>query len=54
MAIDLVIPLSEVDAIIGTASNQFDSMRLYRASTRGGTYALVTTVTLVASTTRYE
>ena len=54
MAIDLIIPLSEVDAIIGTSSNQFDKMRLYRASSRGGTYALVTTVTLVAATTRYE
>ena len=54
MAIDLVIPLSEVDAIIGTAANQFDKMRLYRASSRGGTYALVTTITLVAATTRYE
>ncbi len=54
MAIDLIIPLSEVDAIIGTAANQFDTMKLYRASTRGGTYALVTTITLVAATTRYE
>jgi len=54
MAIDLVIPLSDVNSVIGTAANQFNTMRLYRASSRGGTYALVTTITLVASTTRYE
>ena len=53
MAIDIVLPLSEVNSIIGTASNKFDSMRLYRASSRGGTYPLVTTITLVADDTRY-
>lgn len=53
MAIDLVIPVSDVDSIIGTASNQYDSIRLYRASTRGGTYSLLTTITLVAGDTVY-
>lgn len=54
MAIDLILPLSEVDALIGTDTDKFDKMRLYRASTRGGTYTLVTTVTLVSGTTTYS
>lgn len=54
MAIDLILPLSDVDALIGTAANQFDSLRLYRASSRGGTYTLVTTITLVAGDTSYS
>jgi hypothetical protein len=48
-----VLPLSEVDALIGVANDKFDSMKLYRASTRGGTYSLVTTVILVSGTRSY-
>lgn len=54
MAIDLILPLSDVDALIGTASNKFDSMRLYRASSRGGTYSLITTFTLASGDTTYS
>ena len=53
LGVDLNIPVSEVDSIIGTASNKFDSIRLYSAPTRGGTYSLVTTITLVAGDTIY-
>ena len=53
MAVDLILPVPDVDAIIGTAVNKFDSIRLYRASSRGGTYALQTTITLVAADTVY-
>jgi hypothetical protein len=54
MAIDIILPLSDVDAIIGSADNKFDSMRLYRASSRGGSYALVTTITLAPGVTSYS
>lgn len=53
MAIDLVIPVADVDAIIGTAANKWDSIRLYSASSQGGSYSLVTTIALVALTTQY-
>lgn len=53
MAIDLILPLSEVDALIGTASDKFDTMKLYRASSRGGTYTLSTTIVLVSGTRSY-
>lgn len=51
--IDLYIPVADVDAVIGSASNKFDSIRLYRASSRGGSYTLVTTITLVSGDTVY-
>jgi len=54
MAVDIVLPLSAVDSLIGVAANKFDTMKLYRASSRGGTYSLVTTITLVAATTTYS
>jgi hypothetical protein len=54
MAIDLILPLSEVDALIGTAVDKFDNMKLYRASTRGGVYTLVTTILLVSGTRGYS
>jgi hypothetical protein len=54
MPIDLILPVSDVDSFIGTASNQYDSMRLYSASSRGGSYSLVTTITLVAGDTSYS
>lgn len=49
----LYIPVSEVDEIIGTGTSQFNSIRLYSSSERGGTYDLVTTITLVAGDTVY-
>lgn len=51
--VDLNIPVADVDAVIGTAANKFNSIRLYSSATRGGTYALVTTITLVAADTVY-
>jgi len=53
MSISLYIPIASVDEFIGTGSNQFDSIKLYRAVSRGGTYSLVTTITLVAGDTVY-
>lgn len=54
MAINLILPVADVDSIIGTAVNQFDSIRLYRATpTRGDTYVLLTTIALIPSTTQY-
>ncbi len=54
MAIDLQIPLSEVNALIGTAVDKFDNLRLYRANSRGGVSALVTTIPLVSGTFNYN
>ena len=53
MAVDLIIPVADVDAVIGIAVNKFDSIRLYRAAARGSTYSLQTTITLVAGDTVY-
>lgn len=53
MPINLILPVADVDTIIGTASNKFDKIRLYSASSRGGTYSLLTTITLVSGTTQY-
>jgi len=51
--IDLNIPVADVDSVIGTAANKFDSIRLYRAASRGGTYSLLATITLVSGDTVY-
>jgi hypothetical protein len=53
VGVDLNIPVASVDEIIGTAVNRFDNIKLYSAATRGGTYALVTTIALVAGDTLY-
>lgn len=53
MAIDLVIPVPNVDEIYGTSANRYDSIRLYRAPSRGGTYTLVTTIPLTPGDTVY-
>lgn len=53
MPINLILPVADVDSIIGTASNQFNNIRLYSSPTRGGTYTLLTTVLLVSGTTQY-
>lgn len=54
MAIDLIIPVSNVDEIYGTAADQFDTLRLYSASSRGGTYSLLTSISLASGDTSYS
>jgi hypothetical protein len=53
MAVDLVIPVPDVDIIYGAAANQYNSIRLYRSSTRGGPYTLITTISLTPGDTVY-
>jgi hypothetical protein len=53
MAVDLVIPVPDVDSIYGTDTNHYDTLRLYRAAQRRGPYSLVTSIALVRGDTVY-
>lgn len=53
MAINLILPVADVDSIIGIGTNQFDSLRLYRSTGRQGPFALITTISLALATTQY-
>jgi len=52
--VTVTIPVPQVDEIIGSGSDDFSSIRLYSSATRGGTYSLLTTITLVAADTVYS
>lgn len=54
MAIDLVIPVSNIKEIFGTGVNQYNTIRLYSATDRGAAYSLVTSISLIADDTTYS
>lgn len=54
MAVDISIPVSNVNEIIGTAVDEFDNIRLYSANGRGGTYTLLQQIALVGGQTEYK